>query len=213
MADDEDYTFDESGAKRVVNAVRFVEGISQGSGVGLVRRDGLINARPQILTGSLATDLQNCSALFNVDIEPFCQGRGASPNPDQFLPTQVTVYRYRRWLPGSLASTVLYAAGTNGTAMWLPNKVGYAFVPDCSNVSAEDPSDTSDPSEDPSGGGHPVEWTGAGFYCVCNAEEADCSCFNFESEPVEGIDYPEGYHLHSGPYLEQELCEAPCNAV
>jgi hypothetical protein len=52
-----------------------------------------------------------------------------------------------------------------------------------------------------------------GWYCVCNAAEEDCACFHFLSPPVEGVDYPTGYHIHSGPYTDMSECEAACNAV
>src|SRR5688572_21463359 len=138
--------FSEENAKRVAAVTRLVESEVRIDGQNFRRRDGNPLRPWAILTGSLATDLTAsgaCSAGFNVDTDPFCHG---APRSESFLPTYITVYRYRRWLPNfggsALTSETVYAAGTNGSAIWVANKLGYAFVPDCTNVSDEDPSDT-----------------------------------------------------------------------
>jgi hypothetical protein len=164
-----------------------------------------------ILTGSLATDLSGgttCSAGFNVDVSKFCKGASV-PDPTGFIPTYVTVYRYRRWLPNfggsALTSGVIYAAGTNGSAIYLPNKKGYAFVPDCDNVTDEDPSDTSDTSDgsDTGGGEDPPGYDGPGYYCVDNGL-IECCMFL-----ATGGDLPPAATITYGPSLDPG-CDLHC---
>jgi len=211
MADDEEYTFDEGGAKRVVNAVRFVETISQGDGLGTTRRDGLINSRPRLLVGSLVERLGGARhryALFNVMQYYPHGGPDGDPVhgriPVNFRPLQIYVWDFSRW--NTLGSATLtpnddgYGPGTNGSAHWVDNFGCYLFVPDCGTViPAEyepDPSSPSEPAFE------------EGWYCLEDTNEppdpSSPACTYLTGEG----DIPSGWVILSGPHPGTSDCGA-----